>query len=52
MCRQHGHHYIDLKTGRCVICSSRHYVRMPTRSEPQPKPDVRQETADADTDRR
>jgi hypothetical protein len=26
MCQQHDDNYIDLRTGRCIICSSRHCV--------------------------
>ena len=35
MCRQHGDTYINLKTGRCVLCGSRHYVRRMPRPVPQ-----------------
>jgi hypothetical protein len=43
MCKRHGDSFQNLRTGRCVVCTSRHYV--PVMPQPQA---VEQEKKDSD----
>jgi hypothetical protein len=47
MCAAHGNAFETIRTRRCVICTSRHYVPR-ERTQTEEEKDVQQETADAD----